>query len=46
MVDRDFKIKNDLAMKQYKLCIPPSPAKKKQMLSKDEIGRASCRERV
>lgn len=31
MVDRGFKIKNDLAMYQYQLCIPPSAAKGNQM---------------
>ena len=35
MADRDFKIKTDLAMKQYSLAIPPSAAKGTQMLSND-----------
>ena len=35
MVDRGFKIKTNLAMKQCTLAIPPSAAKGVQMVSKD-----------
>lgn len=35
MTDWGFKIKTDLAMKTYALCIPPSAAKGSQMTSSD-----------
>ena len=35
MADRGFKIKTDLAMKQYSLSIPPSTAKGNQMATGD-----------
>ena len=35
MADRGFKIKTDLAVKQCSLSIPPSTAKGRQMVKKD-----------
>ena len=35
MADRGFKIKTDLALKQYSLNIPPSAAKGNQLVKKD-----------
>lgn len=35
MADRGFKIKTDLALKQFSLSIPPSAAKGNQMVKND-----------